>query len=123
MDIVVSAIALKIFVDNVLDWSGATQVDLVAHSQGALAARSYVRFFGGETKVSKLVSLAGPNTGTDSIPFAGPVFEAFDATCEEVVPCVQMQTGSDYITSLNADDMTPGNIDYYAFYTNNDEFV
>jgi subtilisin-like proprotein convertase family protein len=123
MNIVVSAIALKIFVDNVLDWSGATQVDLVAHSQGALAARSYVGFFGGETKVSKLVSLAGPNTGTDSIPFAGPVFEAFDATCEEVVPCVQMQTGSDYITSLNADDMTPGNIDYYAFYTNNDEFV
>ncbi len=127
MDIIVSALALKLFVDDVLDWSGAAQVDLVGHSQGVLAARSYIKDFGGDTQVGKLVSLAGPNQGTGFIPlldfFAGPVVAAFGVTCEEVAPCVQMQRGSDYITDLNAGDMTPGNVAYYAFYTNNDELV
>lgn len=127
MNIAISAISLKLFVDDVLDWSGAAQVDLVGHSQGVLAARSYIKSFGGEPNVGKLVSLSGPNTGTGFIPlldfFAGPVFAVFGVTCEEVLPCVQMQRGSDFITELNAGDMTPGSVEYYAFYTNNDELV
>ena len=127
MNIVVSAVALKLFADDVMAWSGATQVDLVGHSQGVLAARSYIKSFGGDATVGKLVSLAGPNSGTGFIPlldfFAGPVLSLFGVTCEEVAPCVQMQMGSDFITDLNAVDMTPGNVEYYAFYTNNDELV
>lgn len=127
IDIVVSALALKLFADDVMDWSGATQVDLVGHSQGVLAARSYIKDFGGDATVGKLISLAGPNDGTGVIPlldfFAGPVLSLFGVTCEEVAPCVQMQRGSDYITDLNAGGMTPGNVEYYAFYTNNDELV
>ncbi|MCB1689937.1 MAG: hypothetical protein KDI33_15680 [Halioglobus sp.] len=127
MNVLVSAGALKLFVDDVLEWSGASQVDLVGHSQGVLAARSYIKTFGGEPYVRKLVSLSGPNSGVDSIPlldfFIGPVLGAFGVTCDEVAPCVQMQIGSDFLTDLNAGDMTPGNVEYYAFYTNNDELV
>ncbi len=127
MNVLVSAGALKLFVDDVLEWSGATQVDLVGHSQGVLAARSYIKTFGGEPYVRKLISLSGPNTGVDSIPlldfFVGPVLGAFGVSCEEVAPCVQMQIGSDFLTDLNAGDMTPGDVEYYAFYTNNDELV
>jgi triacylglycerol lipase len=127
MNTFISAVALKLFTEDVLEWSGAAQVDLVGHSQGALAARSYVKNFGGDAMVGKLVSLAGPNAGTDSTSlsdfFAGPVFSVFGVTCAEVAPCVQMQTGSDFITDLNAGDMTPGSLEYYAFYTNNDELV
>jgi hypothetical protein len=127
MNVIVSAGALKLFVDDVLEWSGASQVDLVGHSQGVLAARSYIKTFGGEPYVRKLVSLSGPNTGVDSIPlldfFVGPVLGAFGVTCDEVAPCVQMQIGSEFLTDLNAGDMTPGNVEYYAFYTNNDELV
>lgn len=127
MDIVVSAVALMLFVDDVLDWSGAAQVDLVGHSQGVLAARSYIKDFGGTAKVDKLISLSGPNAGTGFIPlldfFAGPVFAPFGVTCEGVTPCVQMQQDSDFINDLNAGDMTPGSVEYYAFYTNNDELV
>jgi hypothetical protein len=127
MDVIVSAVALKLFAQDVLDWSGAAKVDLVGHSQGVLAARSYVKDFGGDTKVGKLVSLAGPNNGTGIIPLldflAGPVFSVFGVSCEDVKPCEQMQMGSDFITDLNAGDMTPGDVEYYAFYTNNDELV
>ena len=127
MNILVSAGALKLFVDDVLEWSGATAVDLVGHSQGVLAARSYIKDFGGAAHVGKLVSLSGPNAGVDSIPlldfFIGPVLGAFGVDCEEVAPCVQMQIGSEFITDLNAGDMTPGNVEYFAFYTNNDELV
>jgi len=127
MNIIISAIALKLFAEDVMEWSGTTQVDLVGHSQGVLAARSYIKDFGGDAAVGKLVSLAGPNSGTGVIPlidfFAGPVLSVFGVTCEEVAPCVQMQLGSDFVTDLNAGDMTPGSVEYYAFYTNNDELV
>ncbi|MFT4519455.1 MAG: hypothetical protein ACI9JM_001851 [Halioglobus sp.] len=72
-------------------------------------------------------SLAGPNTGIGSIAlldfFAGPVFAPFGVICEEVAPCVQMQRASTFINNLNAGGMTPGSVEYYAFYTNNDELV
>ena len=127
MKIVVSALMLRAFVNEVLSWSGAAQVDLVGHSQGVLAARSYVTNWGGQATVGKLISLAGPNTGTDATSvsdfFAGPVLAPYGVTCEQVAPCVQMQRDSAFITGLNAGGMTPGNVEYYAFYTSNDEVV
>ena len=127
MPVEISAVALKLFVDDVLDWSGASQVDLVGHSQGALAARAYIRNYGGAASVDKMISLAGPNAGTEFIPllefFTGPILAPFGITCESLSPCVQMQLDSDFINGLNAGGMTPGDVDYYAFYTNNDELV
>lgn len=127
MPIEISAVALKLFVEDVLAWSGATQVDLVGHSQGALAARAYIKNYGGEPLVDKMISLAGPNAGTGIIPLVefltGPLLAPFGVTCESVSPCEQMERGSDFITGLNAGDMTPGDVEYYAFYTNNDELV
>ena len=127
MNIAISGLALAAFVNDVLEWSGATKVDLVGHSQGALASRFYLKYFGGQATVGKLISLAGPNKGTSSIPlldfFAGPVLGAFGVECEGIAPCVQMQIDSDFITELNAGDMTPGSVEYFAFYTSNDELV
>ncbi len=127
MPIDVSAAALAVFVDDVLAWAGESEVDLVGHSQGALAARAYVKTWGGAGKVGTLVSLAGPNDGTGVVPLVEfltlPLLAPFGLTCEDVHPCVQMQEGSDFITNLNSGGMTPGNVDYYAFYTNNDELV
>jgi hypothetical protein len=34
-----------------------------------------------------------------------------------------MELNSEFITALNDGGMTPGDVDYYAFYTNNDELV
>ncbi|MFT7610698.1 MAG: hypothetical protein ACI9MX_003784 [Candidatus Aldehydirespiratoraceae bacterium] len=52
-----------------------------------------------------------------------PILAPFGLTCETVWPCLQMQRGSAFITGINAGDMTPGTVDYYAFYTDNDELV
>ena len=115
------------FVEDVLTWSGASKVDLVGHSQGALATRAYIKYYGGETKVDKMISLSGPNAGTEFVPliefFAGPILAPFGITCESLSPCVQMGLNSEFITDLNDSGMTPGDIDYYAFYTNNDKLV
>jgi hypothetical protein len=122
-----SAGALALFVEDVLVWSGETQADLVGHSQGALAARYYIKNFGGAAKVDTFVSLAGPNEGTDVIGLitflTGPLLAPFGVGCETIWPCVQMEEGSTFLTDLNAGDMTPGPVDYYAFYTDNDELV
>ncbi len=127
MPIQISAVALDLFVDDVLAWSGATQVDVVGHSQGALVARNWVKDFGGEPKVDKLISLAGPNEGTDAAALvsylSAPILAPFGLECADVHPCLQMQQDSEFITALNAGDMTPGNVDYYAFSTDNDELV
>lgn len=127
MNVIVSAGALMVFVDEVLAWSGASKVDLIGHSQGVLAARSYIKTFSGEPKVGKLISLAAPNMGIDSINlidfFVGPVLAPFGIVCEGVAPCVQMQEGSAYLTDLNAGDMTPGSVEYYAFYTEADQLA
>lgn len=123
----VSAIALSLFVDEVLEWAGETEVDLVGHSQGALAARSYIKNWGGIDKVGKMVSLAGPNQGTGVVPLVEfltlPLLAPFGKACEDVAPCLQMQEASDFITDLNDGGLTPGDVDYFAFYTNNDELV
>lgn len=127
MPIEISAVALSLFVDEVLTWADAQQVDLVGHSQGALAARSYIKDFGGIDKVGTMVSLAGPNQGTGIVPLVElltfPLLAPFGLSCDDVDPCVQMQAASDFVTDLNQGDMTPGDVDYYAFYTNNDELV
>jgi len=47
-------------VDSVLNATGATQVDIISHSMGALSARYYVRNLGGDGKVDALVTLGGP---------------------------------------------------------------
>ncbi|MFK7977408.1 MAG: lipase family alpha/beta hydrolase [Halioglobus sp.] len=126
INIDISAAALKVFVDDVLDWAGESKVDLVGHSQGALAARSYIKKFGGALNVDTMVSLSGPNRGTNFaalLSYADPLLAPFGITCESVEPCTQMILDSDWVTDLNAGDMTPGDVDYYAFYTNNDQLV
>ncbi|MGB9339260.1 MAG: hypothetical protein WCB63_08485 [Polyangiales bacterium] len=126
----VSAAALGDFVDSVLAWSGANgavQVDLVGHSQGALVARHYIKFGDGESKVKTMVSLSGPNEGTEVAGlvelFLEPVLAPYGVTCEGVAPCEEMQLGSSLISDLNDGDDTPGNTNYYAFYTDNDLLV
>lgn len=51
-------------VDRLLEKTGATRVDYVAHSMGGLAARYYIRHLGGKSKIRRLVTIATPHAGT-----------------------------------------------------------
>jgi triacylglycerol lipase len=76
---------------------GATRVDIIAHSMGALSSRYYVKNLGGTAKVDELVTLAGANQGT-----------TWAYGCYILTSCRQMVPGSSFVNQLNASPSVPG---------------
>ncbi|GAA5079345.1 esterase/lipase family protein [Nocardia iowensis] len=59
-----SATEVDRFVDQVLDATGTSQVDFVAHSQGGVVTRYYLNELGGVHKADQVVLLSSPYTLT-----------------------------------------------------------
>ncbi|HET9198575.1 MAG TPA: alpha/beta fold hydrolase [Solirubrobacterales bacterium] len=92
--------------------TGASKVDIIAHSMGSLNTRWYVKFVsGGEANVDDWVSLGGPNHGTE---FANFCFST---------SCVEMRVGSKFLGELNAGDETPGAVNYGTWWSPCDEII
>jgi triacylglycerol esterase/lipase EstA (alpha/beta hydrolase family) len=103
---------VKSHVESLLKATGASKVDIIAHSMGSLNTRWYVKFVkGGEEKVDDWVSLGGPNHGTETAKFC------FSVSCEE------MRIGSKFLSELNAGDETPGTVNYGTWWSPCDEFI
>jgi triacylglycerol lipase len=102
---------VKSHVESLLKATGASKVDIVAHSMGSLNSRWYIKFLGGETKVDDWVSLGGPNHGTE---FANFCFST---------SCVEMRVGSKFLAELNAGDETPGTVNYGTWWSPCDEII
>lgn len=119
-DIHASAAAFAGYVDDVRKRTGAVKVDIVAHSEGGLVSRDYVKNFGGATKVDKVITLGSPIYGTQVANFV-TVFTI--GTCIGFSACKEMQQGSVYLKSLNAGDHSSDNTAYWAFATKYDELV
>jgi triacylglycerol lipase len=98
-------------VDQILAATGATKVDVITHSMGALSSRYYLKNLGGDLKVDEWVSLGGPNHGTDFANFC------FDTSCGE------MRIGSSFLAALNADDETPGAVNYRTWWSPCDDII
>jgi triacylglycerol lipase len=98
-------------VDSILAATGAAKVDIVTHSMGALSARHYVRFLGGDGKVDALVSLGGPNHGTNT------AYACLQTACREMYP------GSTFLSTLNATDETWGGARYATWTSPCDEVI
>src|SRR3954447_18066360 len=107
----VDAEEVKSKVEALLKTTGASKVDIIAHSMGSLNTRWYIKFLGGESKVDDWVSLGGPNHGTD---FANFCFSA---------SCVEMRSGSKFLGELNAGDETPGTVNYGTWWSPCDEII
>lgn len=119
-DIAKSASVLAAKVDQVRAAKHVAQVDIVAHSEGGLVSRYWMKFLGGAPEVGTYVSLGTPQHGTavaNIVKFLG------GGNCLAIVACQQMSTGSSFLTRLNAGDETPGSVRYNAFYTVEDELV
>src|SRR3954466_13843622 len=102
---------VKSHVESLLKTTGATKVDIVAHSMGSLNSRWYIKFLGGESKVDDWVSLGGPNHGTDT---AKACFQT---------SCVEMRPGSSFLNALNSGDETPGAATYRTWWSPCDEVI
>jgi triacylglycerol lipase len=121
-----SAQQLKVFVDRVLQATGARKVDLIGHSQGTYMPEYYVKFLGGASKVKKYVSLAPLWHGTGSTGFMGLLAKAFGAD-EDDFPicnaCPQMGSDSAFLAKLRAGGLVVGGIEYTNIMTKHDELV
>ncbi|HET7120067.1 MAG TPA: alpha/beta fold hydrolase [Solirubrobacterales bacterium] len=92
--------------------TGASKVDIIAHSMGSLNTRWYIKFVaGGEANVDDWVSLGGPNHGTNTAKLC------FSVACEE------MRVGSKFLAELNATDETPGAVNYGTWWSPCDEII
>lgn len=85
-------------VNDIISRTGATKVDIIAHSMGSISSRYYLKNLGGSDKVDAWVSLAGPNHGTDYVENQNCAF----TPCKEIIP------GSAFLVALNGGDETPG---------------
>ncbi|MBH1937366.1 triacylglycerol lipase [Streptomyces sp. AV19] len=104
---------LSAYVDTVLADTGASRVDLVAHSLGSLPTRWYVKFGDGGRKVAHWASLAGPNHGTG----VAWLCALWDQGCRDMTP------GSYVLTRLNEGAETPGPAEYATWWSSCDEQI
>ena len=92
------------FVQDILRRTGATKVDIVAHSLGSAIARSCIRFAGCAGRVDKFDSVAGANHGSIWGDFCGIAFWTRSA-CD-------MNPDSAFLQAVNAGDETWGDTQY-----------
>lgn len=101
------------YVDEVRARTGATEVDVVAHSFGSLVTRWYVKHGGGTDKVAHWASLAGPNHGTSTAWACA----AWSQACRDMTPGSYVQNG------LAEGDETPGDVAYGTWWSECDEVI
>lgn len=119
-DIAESARAFSSYVAQVRAATGAAKVDLVAHSEGGLVSRYYLKNLGGTSSVGRYISLGTPQYGTyvaNILRFLGV------GSCLGIIACQQMTIGSTFLANLNAGDDTPGYVRYTTVRTLQDELV
>jgi triacylglycerol esterase/lipase EstA (alpha/beta hydrolase family) len=130
-DIPTSAMQLSAFIHHVLRVTGASQVDVVGHSQGGMMPGYYLRFLGGASRVHVLIGLAPSNHGTtvnglvtliDAIPGL-PALVANTARLLGAPSLTQQTVGSMFMTKLFAHGDTVPGPRYVVIETNHDEIV
>ncbi len=129
-DIPTSAGTMKTFVDKVLRYTGAGQVDVVGHSQGGMMPHYYMEFLGGASKVRTLVGISPSNHGTNLsgivtlglnlnlMGFANSLLWGFG------VPALgQQATGSSFMTKVFGNGDTVAGPRYVVIQTKHDKVV
>ncbi|HET7590444.1 MAG TPA: alpha/beta fold hydrolase [Solirubrobacterales bacterium] len=125
-DIRNSAQELSAFVDEVRSATGASQVDLVGHSQGGMMPRYYLKHLGGAGAVHTLVGLSPSNHGTtlDGLFTLAGFFPGASQFTGALCPaCRQQEAGSAFITELNSGGETVAGVEYTVIQTRYDQVV
>jgi triacylglycerol lipase len=92
--------------------TGASHIDLVSHSMGAISSRYWVERLGGAAHVDAWVSLAGVNEGT-----------VWAYGCYVLTPCREMVPTSSVLEGLNHGFRSSGPIRYGAWWSPCDDAI
>jgi triacylglycerol esterase/lipase EstA (alpha/beta hydrolase family) len=98
--------------------AGRGPVDIVAHSNGGVLARYWVRQYHGAGRVRMVVTLGSPQHGTTLADLA---FSLAPTLCPAA--CQQVRPHSAFLAALNKGDETPGGIGWVSLYTDLDDVV
>jgi triacylglycerol esterase/lipase EstA (alpha/beta hydrolase family) len=121
-----SAAQLGSFVDSVLARTGASQVDLVGHSQGGMLAEYYTKVLGGASKVHSVVGLSPTTHGTtlDGLGTLAAAFPGGPAIVAAACPaCADQLIGSPMITKLDSGPIAQPGVSYTIIETLNETVV
>lgn len=120
-----SARELAAFVDRVLEATGASEVDLIGHSQGTLMPQYYVKHLDGARHVDRYISLAPLWHGTEVAPrlVVDLLRTVFAGSVPYCVACGQFQPGSDFMAEVRADGVAVPGVEYVNVMTRYDELV
>jgi triacylglycerol esterase/lipase EstA (alpha/beta hydrolase family) len=113
-DIGQSAQAVASQAKQILSQTGASQLDVIGHSEGGLALRYYVKNLGGTSQVLDYVSLGTPQHGTTAAS------SGFFSNC---VAVQQMTPNSTFLNTLNSPTDVPAPVTYTAIGTTQDTIV
>ncbi|WP_050749335.1 esterase/lipase family protein [Candidatus Regiella insecticola] len=106
------------YINSVLNETGASKVDIVAHSFGSLPTRWFIKFGGGSTKVRNWISIAGPNHGLDRIRGIGLTINNLFTSDQGGA---DMQSSSYVIRKLNEGTETPEPTKYTTISSTGDD--
>ena len=125
-----SGLELAAFVDRVRAATGASEVDLVGHSQGGLLAQYYVKFLGGAANVHDVVGLAPTSHGSDAAGFDRwiwsllQVFPALEGVISATDPAaLQQLRGSPFMNRMNSTPDVVAGVRYTTIVTRYDGIV
>lgn len=114
-----SATAIRAFISEVRGFTGASKVDIVGHSEGALHSLYVPKRFGLGDEVGRVVALAPPTHGTDGSgfltlarslglpPLVKPLTDLFGCTA-----CDEIAISQDFIHRLNDGPIAVAGISY-----------
>ncbi|WP_326568277.1 alpha/beta fold hydrolase [Amycolatopsis rhabdoformis] len=121
-----SARQVQTFVDQVLTKTGASQVDLVGHSQGGLIGEYYLKVLGGAPKVHAFVGLSPTTHGTslDGLAYLAKVFPGGEALVGAAcAACADQIVGSSVVKAVESGGITQSGVDYTVLETRNEWVV
>jgi pimeloyl-ACP methyl ester carboxylesterase len=115
---------LRAFVRSVLDYTGATQVDIIGHSLGTTVAREWMRQDDAYGVVRRLVGVDGPNHGIiNCSPSPLNYYAAAGFTPDSPVCLEYGAADTPLLTALNSGDETPGPTEYLMAVNADTSFV
>jgi len=101
-------------IDRVRKDSGEEKIDILAECTGGVIARHYIQSFGGDKKVSRMVTFVSPQHGIGMAPLAFRMV-GWPALHD-------LSPGSAFLHAVN-DVPLPSNVQFTSIYTCTDEYI